>query len=390
MNHQELKDLLPLYVLGGLDAESVAEIERHLAEPCDSCAAEVREWQEVVGSIPLGTTPDGPSPLVKERLMARVRQDLRGQVIPLHSRRRRSLWVAVPLAAAAAVLIVIGGLRYQAAVKLAAEQATRAGAEATRVETVTALLAQAQEQLAKREAEVRQLTGRLEEQQAAAAAKTRLVAQLETALAEQRQLVGLRDQELARLQQNLGTEGKTVATKHEREIADLKADLSRQRDLVNSSDRELRELRLTLAQQRALAETSVQEAARLRDALSRQREVVEVLTAPGLRIRYLHQGKRGVPTEGHVLWNERKKAWLFYVFGMPPPPPGKEYQVWFMTDKEGPVSAGVFTPDANGTGWVLATPPSKLFGDIKAAAVTLEPAGGLPKPSGDTYLRGTL
>jgi anti-sigma-K factor RskA len=61
-----------------------------------------------------------------------------------------------------------------------------------------------------------------------------------------------------------------------------------------------------------------------------------------------------------------------------------------MTDKEGPVSAGVFTPDANGTGWVLAASPSQLFGDIKAAAVTLEPAGGLPKPSGETYLRGTL
>jgi anti-sigma-K factor RskA len=390
MNHQELKDLLPLYVLGGLDAESVAEVERHLAELCHSCLAEVHEWREVIGLIPLGVMPLEPSTVVKERLMARVRQDLGEQVIPLRSRRRRVFWMAAPLATAAAVLIVIGGLRYQAAVKLAAEQATRAGAEVTRVETVAALLAQAQNQLAEREAELRQLTSRLEEQQAAAAEKTRLVAQLETTLAEQRQLVNLRDQELARLQQNLGTEGKTVVAQYEREIASLKADLSRQHALVNSSERELHELRLTLAQQRALAETSVQEAARLRDALSRQRGAVEVLTAPGLRIGYLHQGKRNMPTKGHVLWNERKKAWLFYVFGMPQPPAGKEYQVWFMTDKEGPVSAGVFTPDANGTGWVLATSPSKLFGDIKAAAVTLEPAGGLPKPSGETYLRGTL
>ncbi|MGE0684421.1 MAG: anti-sigma factor [Candidatus Binatia bacterium] len=44
----------------------------------------------------------------------------------------------------------------------------------------------------------------------------------------------------------------------------------------------------------------------------------------------------------------------------------------------------------NGAGVVVAKPPSKLFGKIKAAAVTLEPAGGLPKPSGEMYLRGSL
>jgi anti-sigma-K factor RskA len=115
-----------------------------------------------------------------------------------------------------------------------------------------------------------------------------------------------------------------------------------------------------------------------------------VLTSPGLRIGYLRKAKLGVSTQGHVLWNEQKKAWLFYSFNMPQPPPGKEYQVWFMTEREGPVSAGLFTPDNVGTGVVLAEPPSKFFGRIVAAAVTLEPAGGLPKPSGEMYLRGSL
>jgi anti-sigma-K factor RskA len=104
----------------------------------------------------------------------------------------------------------------------------------------------------------------------------------------------------------------------------------------------------------------------------------------------LQKAKLGVSTQGHVLWNERKKAWLFYAFGMPQPPEGKEYQVWFMTEKEGPVSAGLFTPDQTGMGVVLAEPPSMRYGNVVAAAVTLEPAGGLPKPSGDMYLRGPL
>ena len=61
-----------------------------------------------------------------------------------------------------------------------------------------------------------------------------------------------------------------------------------------------------------------------------------------------------------------------------------------MTEKERPVSAGLFSPDQAGVGEVLAAPPSKLFGKINAVAVTLEPAGGLPKPSGEMYLRGSL
>ncbi len=390
MNHQEIKELLPLYALGGLEAESVAAVERHLSESCDSCSVEFRQWQEIVGLIPLGLTPSGPSPAVKDRLMARVRQDLGAKVIPLQPRRKRRVWMTVPLAAAAALLLVIGGLRYQEVRRIAVEQSARA-------ETVAALLAQAQEKLASREAELQRLTVRLDEQQTVAAEKAQRIAQLEAslaeqqvALAEQRQVVSLREQELARIQQSIGTEGKLIAAKYEQDLASLKADLARQQEAMARSEHELKELHVTFEQQRATVEASTRETAQLRDALARQRGVIEVLTSPGLRVSYLRQAKSGVPTKGHVLWNERRKAWLFYAFGMPQPPPGKEYQVWFMTDKEGPVSAGVFTPDQGGTGWVLASSPSKLLGDIKAAAITLEPAGGLPKPSGEMYLRGSL
>src|SRR5262249_16134540 len=126
MNHQELKDLLPLYVLNGLEVESVAAVERHLAEVCESCTAELREWQEVVGLIPLGVMPDGPRAAVKERLMARVQQGLGDRVIPLRPRRWRTGWVTVPLAAAATVLLIVGGQRYQEAVQMAAKQTARA------------------------------------------------------------------------------------------------------------------------------------------------------------------------------------------------------------------------------------------------------------------------
>jgi hypothetical protein len=170
----------------------------------------------------------------------------------------------------------------------------------------------------------------------------------------------------------------------------LGAELAQAREKITASEKSLQEVQLALTQQQQQVEANAREVTQLRETVARQRGVIEVLTAPGLQVRTLQRAKLGLDTEGHVLWNDRRKAWLFYAFGMPPAPEGKEYQVWFMTEKEGPVSAGLFLPDKAGVGEVLATPPSKLFGKIKAVAVTLEPAGGLPKPSGEMYLRGSL
>jgi anti-sigma-K factor RskA len=305
------------------------------------------------------------------------------------------LIVGVPLAAAAAVLVTFAGLRYQEAIRSAAEQQSR-------VEAVTALLAQEQKKLASREQEMQQLALQVQQQQGTTAEKSQQVAQLESALAEQRQLVGKRDQELTRLQTLLAARkpeaepapqpgpSTQMVAQYEREIEGLKTELAQAREKVTASERSLQEVQVTLAQQQQQFEANTRELVNLREAVARQRGVIEVLTAPGLQVRSLQRAKLGLDTEGHVLWNERRKAWLFYAFGMPPAPEGKEYQVWFMTEREGPVSAGLFSPDRTGVGQVLAAPPSKLFGRINGVAVTLEPAGGLPKPSGEMYLRGSL
>src|SRR5262249_44310544 len=158
-------------------------------EPCDPCMQELWEWQEVVGAIPLGVIPDGPSAAVKERLMKQIRRDRQAhvaKVMPLQPRRWRSAWVTLPLAAAAAGLIAIGGLRYHEAIQVATEQSIRA-------ETVAILLRQEQEKLTSRDDEVRRLNTAFAEQQVLATEKSQNIAQLESALAEQRQLVASRE-----------------------------------------------------------------------------------------------------------------------------------------------------------------------------------------------------
>ncbi len=392
MTHHELQDLLPLHVLGSLEPEATAEVERHLAETCDACTAEVREWQEVLGLIPFGLTPTGPSPAVKERLMARIRRDLK--VVPLRPRRRPTVWMTIPLAMAAAVLLMVGWGQYQETVRI-----TRIATEQEkRIQTVEGRLTQEQHKLSDREAEIQRLTARLAEERATEHETAQMIAQLEASVAEQRQRAEQRGQELEQQQQRLARlhseKAKEQSQEHLRVVAalerELRGALTHERTVVAQKVQEIQQLQSTLEQQRVLVATHTHQVEQFRDALTRQRGVIEVLSAPGLQVGYLGWAKRGVDSRGHVLWNEAKKTWLFYAFGLPQPPTGKEYQVWFMTEKEGPVSAGLFQPDQTGAGLVVAKSLPQKFGKVTAAAVTVEPLGGLPKPSGAMYLRGAF
>lgn len=81
-----------------------------------------------------------------------------------------------------------------------------------------------------------------------------------------------------------------------------------------------------------------------------------------------------------------KLGMVFTAEGLPSLPAGKVYQLWVIVDAK-PVSVGVFTPDASGrVHAVMDTPPIPAMPGT--VAVTLEPTGGLPQPSGAVYLAG--
>ena len=78
---------------------------------------------------------------------------------------------------------------------------------------------------------------------------------------------------------------------------------------------------------------------------------------------------------------------VLVVYELPPPPPGRSYQLWVIVGGE-PVSAGVFDvgPSGRARHAAVALPP--IEGPV-TIAVTVEPAGGLPKPSGPIVLAGS-
>jgi anti-sigma-K factor RskA len=167
-----------------------------------------------------------------------------------------------------------------------------------------------------------------------------------------------------------------------REIEQLRRDTSRARtDLAVTHDR----LR-ALSDQLAAKEHDV---AALRAALAAAEESLKVLRAPDLQLVRLTQPPQAPPAVAHALINADTGRALFYAFDLPPVPADKAYELWWITERQGPVRAGVFVPDATGLGRVDASIPTDA-GPIQAAAVTIEPAGGVAKPTGPMVLLGKL
>jgi anti-sigma-K factor RskA len=92
---------------------------------------------------------------------------------------------------------------------------------------------------------------------------------------------------------------------------------------------------------------------------------------------------------GRVLWDHDHGRWHVTVFDMAPPPPGKTYELWFITPGGSKVPGGTFDVDATGRGSLIASVPAGI-GPIAVAAVTDEPIGGVNAPTGSIQLVGEI
>ena len=87
----------------------------------------------------------------------------------------------------------------------------------------------------------------------------------------------------------------------------------------------------------------------------------------------------------------RQTGMVFTASNLPKLPADKVYQLWVIPRGQGqaPVNAGLLAPDASGHATLLA----KVSPDLPppaVVAVTIEPAGGVPAPTGDKALVGSV
>ena len=102
--------------------------------------------------------------------------------------------------------------------------------------------------------------------------------------------------------------------------------------------------------------------------------------------------QKGAPDahgEGHarVLYNA-KEGMMTYDGWLPSAPSDKSYQLWLVPMNGAPISAGVFNPQNGEMSHMMKKLPAGVT--AKAFAVSLEPAGGVPQPTGPMVLVGPI
>jgi anti-sigma-K factor RskA len=132
-----------------------------------------------------------------------------------------------------------------------------------------------------------------------------------------------------------------------------------------------------------LAETRLQ----LEGQVAQAEAALGAITSPGTRpVALVGQGERKQASATAYLDAKAGRLMLF-VRDLPPPAAGKTYQLWVIVEGK-PVSLGIFDVGAQGSARMGAEKLPELRGPI-TIAVTEEPAGGVPQPTGPMVLAGS-
>jgi anti-sigma-K factor RskA len=336
MTHEELEEAIPLYAIGALERSERQAIEAHLLSGCAACHAALKDYQTVASHLPFGLTPATPPNTLKAKIMS-ASASLVGAAESEKPGVRSSLepgeWMThlfPPIAPARS-------WPFRLAMGFAGLAIVLGG-------SYLAWLSHTQST---------ERSGEIQRLQAAVQQATTRVTTLQTEMQQREQTVGTLRSEL---------------DQRANEVADL-------RDQLIHREAELEDVRAQLTQR----ESSLQRLARQTD------EFTGLLKNPASKVVSLSGSDMAKSAGAFILFDPvTKKAWL-YAFNLPALPNGKVYQLWAIDDK--PVSAGVFGLDTGQKGRMLIRNLQE-FSRTKKFAVTVEPDGGMPQPTGAIYLVG--
>jgi len=146
---------------------------------------------------------------------------------------------------------------------------------------------------------------------------------------------------------------------------------SRYEARIGAMARETARIRADLRGQEAL----------LRDRLAVAQGMIDRLRDPATRVVALRGSGSNPEAFGRLVWHDDDGGYLF-VANVPPTPAGKVYELWTISEGQ-PRPAGIFTVDSSGR---ASHPVAPARFPVQVFAVTLEPAGGVPTPTGPIVL----
>lgn len=104
-DHKRWSEDLAAYMLGALEAEEGAALERHM-EDCERCQQEMRWLEPAVHTLPESVARQEPPKQLRQSLMAEVRADARAERGSPTTSRWRSLWATRGLRVATGFAVV--------------------------------------------------------------------------------------------------------------------------------------------------------------------------------------------------------------------------------------------------------------------------------------------
>ncbi len=116
--------------------------------------------------------------------------------------------------------------------------------------------------------------------------------------------------------------------------------------------------------------------------------IMRLLRSPHPAIWELPGTPEAPNARAHLLGSPEDDMAVLIVSGLEPLPPERDYQLWFLREGK-PVGSAVFDVQANGENQMLVRAPRQL-GHYDLAAITPEPAGGSPGPTGPIIIAGQL
>jgi hypothetical protein len=126
----------------------------------------------------------------------------------------------------------------------------------------------------------------------------------------------------------------------------------------------------------------------LRNTLASEQETARSIRSPSALMVSL-EGAARPSGQGRVFMDPAKGKWWFAARGLQPLPAGKTYEFWLIPTGKKPVAAGTFDVDPSGVGYLSGKVPPDI-GNSALAAVTDEPAGGVPQPTGTIQIKGAM
>ena len=334
MTHEELEESVPLYAAGALDRIERQALEAHLLSGCASCHSALKDYQSVAALLPLGLSPTKPPRSLKATIIAgRNPAPIPAEAAPNEPARpslepgewMNHLFPPVAPTRSSSLPWALG----LAALLIVAVGGYFAWNVSTQRSIDTS--------------NIKKLEALIQEKSTKLAGLQREVGDQANVLAELRNEMQQRTNE---------------ATEAKKQLAQREA--------------ELEEIRIQLSQ-RESAHT----------VRTPQDELASLLRIPNVKAVSLTGSDMAKRAAGFLLYDSQtQKVWLYSV-NLPECPAAMTYQLWAIRDK--PMSIGIFHMNRGETAHLLVTKvPS--FMNAKTFAVSLEPSGGRPQPTGPIYL----